>query len=130
MDYDEYTQARILTNHGHEFGNKNQESYLKIEGTAGAVKITLGLSLDYPKGKPSRMEYFLLEEKEWKEIPLEGDWFPHAFIGAMSELQLHIENPNHPLLHGLTESLQTMRLVETIYNSAASGGIKINTTSS
>lgn len=126
LDYDEYTQARILTNHGHEFGTKNQESYFKLEGTKGAIKIIIGVSLDYPKGNPSKMEYYLLDEKEWKEIPLIGDWFPHAFIGSMAALQVKLENPSEHLQNITSEALQTMKLVELVYQSSQSGGISFD----
>ncbi|SFT90425.1 Predicted dehydrogenase [Algoriphagus locisalis] len=122
LDYDEVTQARILTNHGHDFGSKHQESYFKIEGTKCAIKITIGLSLDYPKGQPPKMEYCLLENKVWKEIPLTGGWFPHAFIGTMAALQMKIENPGSHLPHSTTDALQTMKLVETVYNASKTGG--------
>lgn len=129
LDYDEVTQARILTNHGHDFGSKNQESYFKIEGTKGAIKITIGLSLDYPKGKPPKMEYCLLEDKVWKEIPLSGGWFPHAFIGTMAGLQVKLENPGSHLQHSTADALQTMKLVETVYHASQTGGISFGTIS-
>src|SRR5690606_16656692 len=116
LDYDEYTQARILTNHGHLYGPEHQESYFKIEGTKGAIKINIGTSLDYPHGRPSKMEYVILEDgKGWQEIPLIGGWFPHAFVGTMAGLQDHYINRNIPLPHNTNDALQTMRLVEAVY---------------
>ena len=124
LDYNEYVQARILTNHGHAYGLKHQESYLKFEGTKGAIKIRIGLSLDYPNGLPPIFEYILLENNsKWKEIPLEGGWFPHAFIGTMSELQNHFQNSDYPLQHSTEDSIKTMELVEAAYNSSEEGGI-------
>ncbi|WBL41758.1 Gfo/Idh/MocA family oxidoreductase [Algoriphagus halophytocola] len=123
LDYDEVTQARILTNHGHDFGSKNQESYFKIEGTKGAIKITIGLSLDYPKGQAPKMEYCLLDNpKGWQEIPLKGGWFPQAFIGSMAALQVTCENPGTHLSNSTADALQTMKLVETVYKASESGG--------
>ncbi|PZX47565.1 Gfo/Idh/MocA family protein [Algoriphagus chordae] len=123
LDYDEFTQARILTNHGHEFGVKNQESYFKIEGTKGAIKITIGLSLDYPKGQPAKMEYCLLDDQEgWKEFPLSGGWFPHAFIGTMAALQVKLENPGAHLRNSTSDAFQTMKLVEVVYQASQSSG--------
>ena len=125
LDYDDYKQARILTNHGHEFGLKHQESYLKIEGTKGAIKIRIGLSLDYPKGMPPKMEYVLLDDnKGWREIPLIGGWFPHAFIGTMAVLQNHYQNNSIPLPHSTEDAFETMKLVELAYRSSNEGGIK------
>lgn len=125
LDYDEYKQARIMTNHGHEFGLKHQESYLKIEGTKGAIKIRIGLSLDYPTGVPPKMEYVLLDDnKGWQEIPLIGGWFPHAFIGTMAVLQNHYQNNSIPLPHSTEDAFETMKLVELAYRSSNEGGIK------
>jgi predicted dehydrogenase len=129
LDYDPYTQARILTNHGHVYGTEHQESYLKIEGTKGAIKIKIGLSLDYPNGRPSKMEYVILEDgKGWREIPLIGGWFPHAFIGTMAGLQNHYLNRDIPLPHSAEDALQTMQLVEAVYQSSEIGGIEFNHT--
>lgn len=126
LDYDEYTQARILTNHGHIYGPEHQESYLKIEGTKGAIKIEIGTSLDYPHGRPSKMEYVILGDgKGWREIPLIGEWFPHAFVGTMAGLQNHFLY-NTPLPHSTKDALQTMQLVETVYRSSEEGGIIFN----
>ncbi|MFV0606444.1 MAG: Gfo/Idh/MocA family protein [Niabella sp.] len=129
LDYPGCLQARVITNHGHEFGLKHQASYFKIEGTKGAIKIKIGLSLDYPHGMPSTFEYFLLNEKEkgWQEVAIEGDWFPEAFIGTMAVLQNHLNDPKIPLPHSVEEALETMRLVEAAYNSSESGGTKLST---
>ncbi|GAA0879234.1 Gfo/Idh/MocA family oxidoreductase [Algoriphagus jejuensis] len=119
LDYERQNRARILTNHGHSFGGKHQQSYLKVEGSQGAAYILLGLSLDYPKGRPSRMEYCQSGSNlGWQEIPLEGDWFPEAFIGSMAVLQNHLQDPDFPLIHSVADALQTMELVERVYQAS------------
>lgn len=129
LDYDEYTQARIITNHGHGFGLKHQQSYFKIEGTKGAIKIRIGLSMDYPRGLPSKFEYKLLDddEEEWKEIAIKGDWFPEAFVGTMAGLQRHVEDRNVPLPHSTADAYETMKLVEAAYQSSEKGGTYFST---
>jgi predicted dehydrogenase len=129
LDFDEYTQARVITNHGHEFGLQHQQSYFKIEGTKGAIKIRIGLSMDYPRGLPSKFEYKLLDDdqEEWKEIALKGDWFPEAFIGTMAELQRHVEDKNIPLSHSTIDAYETMKLVEAAYQSSEKGGVYLST---
>ncbi len=128
LNYDEYTQARIVTNHGHEFGLQHQRSYFKIEGTKGAVKIRIGLSMDYPRGLPAKFEYKLLDDKEeaWKEIEIKGGWFPEAFIGTMTVLQRHVLDKNIPLHHSVTEAYETMKLVEAAYKSSEQGGVVLS----
>src|ERR1700759_1026118 len=61
LDYGDTLRANITTNHGHEFGLRHQESYIKWEGTQGAIKIRAGLLMDYPKGVPDAFEYCVLE---------------------------------------------------------------------
>ena len=39
LDYGEMVRANILTNHCHNYGTPKQQSYIKIEGTKGAVLI-------------------------------------------------------------------------------------------
>lgn len=127
LDYDQYTQARILTNHGHVYGPEHQESYFKLEGSKGAIKIKIGVSLDYPNGEPSKMEYIIVEDgKGWQEVPLIGGWFPDAFIGPMASLQNHYQSGQQSPTHYIEDALQTMQLVETVYRSSEVGGIKFN----
>ncbi|MFT7031604.1 MAG: putative dehydrogenase [Cyclobacteriaceae bacterium] len=125
LDYDEYTQARVITNHGHEYGLEKQQSYFKIEGTKGAIKIRIGLSLDYPRGLPAKFEYILLneEQQEWKEIEIKGGWFPEAFVGTMAGLQRHVLDKNLPLYHSTEDAYDTMKLVEAAYESSENGGV-------
>ncbi|MDN3688553.1 Gfo/Idh/MocA family protein [Cyclobacterium jeungdonense] len=125
LDYDRFRQARILTNHGHDYGSKHQESYLKIEGTEGAIKIQIGVSFDYPKGRPSKFEYYSKKAKEkgWQELPLTGDWFPQAFIGPMASLQNHLKNPSAAFPNAVEDAFQTMRLVEKLYESSEQSGL-------
>lgn len=125
LDYDDCLQARVITNHGHEFGLEKQQSYVKFEGTKGAIKIRIGLSMDYPNGVPDKFEFVDLEESspKWKELPLEGSWFPNAFIGTMAGVQNTYLDPNTPLLHSTEDCYETMKLVEVAYQSSEKGGI-------
>jgi predicted dehydrogenase len=130
LDYEKQIQARITTNHGHDFGIKHQQSYFKIEGTEGAIKIKIGLSMDYPKGVPPKFEYIFLDKpiKEWKELPLQGGWFPEAFIGTMAGLQNHYQNKSLPLSNSIYDAFDTMCLVEAAYISSEKGGIPFSKT--
>lgn len=125
LDFEECVQARVITNHGHEFGLEKQQSYVKFEGTKGAVKIRIGLSMDYPKGVPDKFEYISLEDENptWKEVPLKGSWFPEAFIGTMAGVQNSYLNNEIPLLHSTEDCYDTMKLVEAAYKSSETGGV-------
>ncbi|HVV03676.1 MAG TPA: Gfo/Idh/MocA family oxidoreductase, partial [Puia sp.] len=62
MDYGQMVRANILTNHCHDFGLKHQQSYIKFEGTGGAIIATLGVLINYPEGVADTFEYVIVEE--------------------------------------------------------------------
>lgn len=118
MDYGDMVRANINTNHGHNFGLKHQESYFKFEGTEGAIKIRVGVYLDYPKGLPDEFEFISLKEsKGWQKVKLEGSWFPDAFIGPMAGLMCKMENPEYEYVNSVEDAIHTMEVVEKCYQS-------------
>ncbi|MCY1463813.1 hypothetical protein D9M71_817620 [compost metagenome] len=121
----------INTNHDHHFGPKHEESYIKWEGTKGAVKAKMGLLMNYPDGLPDVFEYALPKkdnenEYEWTELKLEGSWFPEAFIGAMSNLMRYKEGSDSTLSASVQDVLGTMKVVEACYVSSKNGGISFD----
>ncbi|GGF23528.1 Gfo/Idh/MocA family protein [Echinicola rosea] len=130
MDYGDLKGANILTNHAHEFGLKHQQSYVKLEGTKGAIMIEMGLLKNYPKGAADKFEYVVLEEgkaPEWQEVPIEGTWFPHAFIGAMAEMKKTLENPAYIPDNSVEDCIHTMACVEAAHQSSEQGGVELST---
>ena len=126
MDYGDMIAANILTNHCHNYGTPKQQSYIKIEGSKGAIKINFGALIDYPRGAADSFEYVLLQEgkePEWKTMEVEGSWFPHAFIGSMEQVLLaankQIEQPDN----SVDDCIHTMTCVEAAYKSSEVGGI-------
>lgn len=116
MDYGDMIRANINTNHGHEFGAKHQESYVKFEGTKGAIKLTMGLNLNYPEGRPDEFEYICLEDgKGWRKKEFRGSWFPDAFIGPMAGLLHKMENPSYRFVNAVEDAIHTMEVVEKCY---------------
>jgi predicted dehydrogenase len=129
MDYGDMLRANILTNHCHIFGYDKQQSYIKFEGTKGAIKVTLGTLMDYPNGLPDRFEYILLEEgkkAEWKTMHIEGGWFPHAFIGSMAQVMLAAEGSIERPDNSVDDCIYTMACVEAAYQSSQVGGVKLS----
>ncbi|MEJ8819862.1 Gfo/Idh/MocA family protein [Lacibacter sp. H407] len=129
MDYGDMTRANILTNHCHNYGTPKQQSYIKFEGTKGAVLINFGALINYPRGEADNFEYVFLEEgiePQWQEKKIEGSWFPHAFIGSMEQLMLaaagKIEKPDN----AVEDCIHTMACTEAAYISCEKGGIKPN----
>jgi predicted dehydrogenase len=128
FDYGDTMHAVINTNHDHDFGLYNQESFIKWEGTKGAIKANFGLLKDYPRGVPDKFEYCLLEEgkePEWKTLELEGSWFPDAFIGTMSSLMRFKEGSSKVLPTSVEDVIKTMAVVESAYISSDTGGVVV-----
>lgn len=138
FDYDDTMHAVINTNHDHDFGAHNQECFIKWEGTKGAIKANVGLLMDYPHGIPDVFEYCLTEENsseetglvgsapEWKQVDLEGSWFPEAFIGTMASLMRYKEGSSDVLHTSVEDVIKTMAVVESAYISNDKGGIKVS----
>lgn len=128
LDYGDMLRANVETNHGHEYGLRHQESYVKWEGSEGAIKTRLGLLMDYPKGLPDEFEYCVMENNrtpEWKSLDIEGSWFPDAFIGTMAHLMCFLEGSSRELPGSVEDAYKTMALVEAAYESNESGGTRI-----
>lgn len=128
FDYGDALRAVINTNHDHNFGNRHQESYIKIEGTKGAVKIGLGVLLNYPAGLPDTFEYYLAGEDgmgEWRSPVIEGTWFPDAFMGSMASLINFAEGNAQNLPTAVDDALRTMHWVECAYQSSTLGGVSV-----
>jgi predicted dehydrogenase len=129
LDYGDTLHAVINTNHDHDFGSKHQESYIKWEGTKGAIIAKIGLLMDYPHGVPDVFEYCIVEEgklPEWQTVKLEGSWFPEAFIGTMSNLMRYNEGSDKVLNTSVEDVIDTMAVVESAYQSSDSGGVRVS----
>jgi len=129
FDYGEVRRATVTTNHGHAFGPRHQESYLKLEGTTGAIKARLGVNLDYPRGLPDALEHCQSDAGdapgEWLSIPLAGNWFPHAFVGTMASLMRRADGETSELPTAVEDAFRTMAVVEACYESSARGGAPV-----
>ncbi len=131
MDYGDDKLVGVWVNHDHAYGRKHQESYVKWEGTRGAIKVKLGLLLDYPKGEPDEFEYCILEDgkqPEWRGEKITGSWFPEAFIGTMASLVRYAEGSSQLLPTSVDDAIRTMALVEAAYQSSAGGATPLPST--
>lgn len=132
MDYGNERRASIHTSHCHRFGLRNQQSYCWLEGTKGAVKITMGVLKNYPTGVPDAVEYIRLNDDGspdaagWQQLAISGSWFPHAFIGSMAQLQRAAEGSIAAPGNSVEDSIHTMACVEAAYRSGEKGGEKID----
>ncbi len=127
LDYGEEIRANIQTNHFHRYGPRHQESYIKWEGTKGAIKAKMGLLMNYPDGVPDAFEVCQLKEDgkpgPWETFQLEGSWFPHAFVGSMAQVMLAADGESSALVTSVEDIIHSMACAEAAYTSSAQGGI-------
>ena len=126
MDYGQMVRANILTNHCHNFGLRHQQSYIKFEGTRGAIIATLGVLINYPQGVADAFEYVIVEqgkEPVWQTLEISGSWFPDAFAGTMAQMMIAAEKGYAPG-NSVEDCIHTMASVEAAYISSKRGGIR------
>jgi predicted dehydrogenase len=122
LDYGEWMRVFVVTNHGHDFSSETHHSFVQWEGTGGAIRMDMGVNLDYPKGVPDTLAYATRDgiNRQWKSVPVSGNWFPDAFAGSMGALQAYVEGSVADLPIGFESAYETMALVEAAYRSSAS----------
>ena len=128
LDYGDTLRANITANHSHDYGLRHQESYVKWEGTNGAIIARLGVLMNYPRGEPDRFEYCIRREGQepvWTQVPVEGTWFPDAFIGTMASVMRYVEGSADVLPTSVDDAIKTMALMEAAYTSSESGATPI-----
>ena len=123
LDYGPRVRCSLTLNHTHVFGPKHRVSMFKIEGTAGAALLSMGVNLDYPNGLPDTLE--VAEAGEWHPLRLRGSWFTEAFEGPMSNLQRFVAGEDEALLSPVGDAIRTMAVVEACYQSSAAGGTPV-----
>lgn len=121
LDYGEWKRVFVVTNHGHDLPAETHRSFVQWEGTGGAMRMDMGVNLDYPKGVPDTLAYVERGTTggEWKNLPVKGNWFPDAFVGSMGALQSYVEGSISELPIGFESAYETMALVEAAYRSSA-----------
>jgi predicted dehydrogenase len=132
LDFEAPVRCCLSLNHTYQFGPEGESATIRIEGTRGAVEVGLGLLLNYPNGEPETLRLATLGSADvagtpafsWSEIPLEGRWFPDAFIGTMSNLQRFASGEDTVLHTAVDDALHTMELVDACARSSAQGGIR------
>lgn len=128
MDYGDNPRVNISANHSHIYGAEKQQSFIKFEGSKGAIQIRAGVNMNYPAGVPDRFEYCLLEagvDPTWQTLDIAGSWFPEAFIGTMASLMQSASGETQDLPTSVEDAIFTMATVEAAYESSAQGGTPV-----
>ncbi len=126
FDYHSPVRAFVNTNHGHDFGLKHQDSFVKWEGSHGAIKATLGKNINFPEGTADHFEYIFTKNgavpHDWTTADIPGTWYPDAFMASMADLQCYVEGSSTQHVTSVEEAFKTMQLVEAAYQSNDHGG--------
>jgi predicted dehydrogenase len=118
IDFAKGQRVTLSINHNHDFGRRFQAADFRVEGDKGAVALKMGVLLNYPEGEPDEL-WITRKGEDWAQVPLSGKWFPHAFIGTMSNLQRFAAGEDATLVTGVEDAWHTMALVEAAFESAA-----------
>lgn len=117
IDFEDGVRTTLSINHNHNFGRQFQDASFRFEGTEGAAQVKLGLLLNYPEGEPDEL-WITRKGEPWQSVPLRGGWFPHAFIGTMSNLQRFAAGEDGVLVTSVEDAWHTMALVEAAFASS------------
>jgi predicted dehydrogenase len=118
LDYGERVRCSLSINHDHAFGRRFQACEFRLCGSRGAAYVKLGVNLDYPRGEPDEL-WLKSGNQDWKQVELQGEWFPDAFASRMSQLQRFVTGEEATLVSAVDDAWQTMALVEAAYTSSA-----------
>lgn len=117
LDYGDSLRATINTYHAHKGGPKYQESYIKVEGTKGCVRVQMGLNLNYPSGGEDLCELWTESSGEWESLPFDGSWIPDAFEGPMRAMMAWRDGGEAPPTE-VHNAIKTMSIVERAYQAS------------
>ncbi|GIW75269.1 MAG: oxidoreductase [Phycisphaerae bacterium] len=124
LDYGQEVRCCLSINHTYSFGPDDECADVRIQGTCGAIRVSLGLLLNYPEGKPETLDY-CTKQASWQHVPVGGRWFPDGFMGIMSNLQRYAAGEDPELITNVQDAYRTMALVEACYVSDAQGATPI-----
>ena len=122
LDYGNDIRCSLSINHDHFFGRKFQASEFRICGTEGAAYVKLGVNLDYPQGESDELWIYPADENDWKQVNLNGSWFPDAFASRMANLQRFANGEDTELISSVEDAWHTMALVESAFTASANSG--------
>jgi predicted dehydrogenase len=126
FDFAPDQRVTFSINHNHDFGRQFQDATFRVEGAEGAAVVKLGLLLNYPEGEPDEV-WITRRGDAWTQVPLAGKWFPHAFIGTMSNLQRFAAGEDDRLVTSVADAWHTMALAEAAFESAARPATAVKT---
>ena len=117
LDFGKNVRCTLSINHDHDFGRRFQDSTFRFEGDQGVAVVKMGILLNYPQGEPDEL-WIAQKGGDWTQVPLQGGWFPNAFVGVMSNLQRFAAGEDPKLITAVEDAWHTMALVEACFASS------------
>ncbi|MGI9357212.1 MAG: Gfo/Idh/MocA family protein, partial [Rhizobiaceae bacterium] len=114
LDYGGTLRVLMNINHNHS-DQKFQHATFRIEGMEGEMMIKMGVLYDYPQGEPDEL-WIRRKDSDWRSIPLNGTWFPDAFVGKMSNVLRCDGGEDEVLVSEVEDAFGTMALVEACFD--------------
>ena len=124
LDFGRPLRCALSLNHTYRFGPRFEDAGIMVEGLNGAARVGLGLLLDYPNGKPETLS-IVTEGSDWQDVPLQGRWFPDAFVGVMSNLQRAVSGEDKRLHTSVEDAFETTAVVEACRRASRGGGTPV-----
>jgi len=129
FDYGNRVRATITTNHHVRYGLGHQEAWIQWLGDRGAIRASLGVLMDYPRGVADVFEVCTFDangQPVWRRLEIPGTWFPDAFIGTMASVMRAADDPALAPATSVRDAFQTMQVIDAASRSARSGGMRPN----
>jgi predicted dehydrogenase len=119
LDYADGLQALVSVNHYNEWAETF--ATFRFIGTEGAIDGTIGLMYNYPTGRPDTLTITSSQFGKGVKITPTVDemWIPDAFVGTMASLMSAIETDSVPQYNSTEDNLNTLRVINAAYLSAA-----------
>ncbi len=119
LDYASGLQALVAVNHYNEWAETF--ATFRFLGTEGAIEGTIGLMYNYPSGRPDTISITSSQFGKGVRVTptLEEFWIPDAFVGPMASLMEAIQTGSEPKDNSTEDNLNTLRVVNAAYQSAA-----------
>ncbi len=126
LDYGDLVRATITTNHHVRYGLDHQEAWIQWLGSRGAIRVTLGVLMNYPHGTEDVFEVATFDRKGmpvWRRLAIPGTWFPDAFVGTMASVMRAAEQPDATPPTSVEDAFQTMRVIAAACEASRYGGV-------
>ena len=120
--FNDGSSAVVHANHVNRGGDNTAE--VRIDGTNGSIRGTLGLLYDYPTGRVDTLELNskALPTDGWLPYPVTTRWIPHAFIGTMGSLLSAVATGTE-MRSSLEDNVDTIKLVDALYTSVETNSV-------